>query len=83
MDDNGPSTSAQPADEPIRAPSPSSVVPTPADTGYEVAKLAGRYMRFTTRDLIRLAAADDTGALDHLTRDIRAMAASLARQNER
>jgi hypothetical protein len=55
----------------------------PADTGERVAALAGRYLGFTTDDLIRLAASDDTGTLDRLTRDIRALAASCARQNER
>lgn len=90
--DNDRNTNAAPADESTPAASPPSDASTAevkvetwnaADTGEEVAALAGRFMRFETDDLLAVACSDDTGALDQLCRDIRKMAASLLRQNER
>jgi len=60
-----------------------------ADTGKRVASLAGRYGNFQLDDLERLAGVvltDDLGqlgGLQGLCADVRSMAASLRRQNER
>lgn len=75
-----PTTNAAPADESIPASSPPSDAPTGAETSATVASLAGRYMDFTTADLIALSCSDQTGELDAFTADIRSMAASLNRQ---
>lgn len=56
---------------------------TPADTGDRVASLAGKYGNFTTDDLLKLSTSDETGALEAFCHDVRSMAASLRRQNER
>lgn len=56
---------------------------TPADTGAHVASLAGKYGDFQVDDLMKLSASDETGTLEAFCRDVRSMAASLRRQNER
>jgi hypothetical protein len=56
---------------------------TPADTGERVASLAGKYGNFTADDLLKLSTSDETGALEAFCHDVRSMAASLRRQNER
>lgn len=54
-----------------------------ADTGDKVASLAGKYGNFTVQDLLNLAASDNTGTVEAFCHDVRSMAASLRRQNER
>lgn len=54
-----------------------------ADTSSEIASLAGKYGNFQEDDLHNLALRDETGVLAELCSDIRRMAASLRRQNER
>jgi hypothetical protein len=56
---------------------------TPADTGDRVASLAGRYGDFNVDDLLKLGTSDETGAMEAFCADVRSMAASLRRQNER
>lgn len=59
------------------------VEPQPADTGDAVASLAGKYASFSFEDLLELSTSDETGCLERFANDIRSMAASLLRQNER
>lgn len=51
----------------------------PADTGAHVASLAGKYGDVIPRDVKAM----DDSELDDFCRDVRSMAASLRRQNER
>jgi hypothetical protein len=55
----------------------------PADTGERVASLAGKYGDFTTQDLLRLISLGTDEAQAQFAADVRSMAASLRRQNER
>jgi hypothetical protein len=61
-------------------------VATPADTGEQIASMAGGYADFSLDNLETLAGVvltDDRGELEVLCGNIRRMSASLLRQNER
>lgn len=55
--------------------------PKPADTGDDIASLAGKYANIKTSDIV--GAICSKPGLEEMASDIRRMAASLLRQNER